>query len=153
MIQQKLGVAPPPGVWGGPETQFKCIIATAAYGGTMAPEVMHMRNVRDNMIGSTPIGNILVSGFNTFYYSWSPPVAQWIADSEGLRTTFRVLLLPISAAVHSAELVYTTISPFSPTTASVTAFLLAAAISIGAYIIAPILTGITIYRKKYASHT
>ncbi|MHA2066598.1 MAG: DUF2341 domain-containing protein, partial [Candidatus Thorarchaeota archaeon] len=99
MIQQILGVAPPPGVWGGPETQFQCIIATAAYGGTMAPEVVYMRNVRDNMIGSTPIGNILVSGFNTFYYSWSPPVAQWIAGSEGLRTTFRVLLLPISASV------------------------------------------------------
>ncbi|MGB6679828.1 MAG: CFI-box-CTERM domain-containing protein, partial [Candidatus Bathyarchaeia archaeon] len=153
MIQQILGVAPPPGVWGGPETQFQCIIATAAYGGTMAPEVVYMRNVRDNMIGSTPIGNILVSGFNTFYYSWSPPVAQWIADSEGLRTTFRVLLLPISAAVHSAELVYTTVSPFSLTAASVTAFLLAAAISIGSYIIAPIFAGLTIYRKKYAPHT
>ncbi|MFC1505646.1 DUF2341 domain-containing protein [Thermoproteota archaeon] len=153
MIQNILGVAPPPGVWGGPETQFQCIIATAAYGGTMAPEVVYMRNVRDNMIGSTPIGNILVSGFNTFYYSWSPPVAQWIAGSEGLRTTFRVLLLPISASVHSAELTYTTVSPFNPTMASVTAFLLAASIAIGAYIIAPIFAGLTIYRKKYVSHT
>jgi hypothetical protein len=151
MIQQKLGVAPPPGVWGGPETQFQCIIATAAYGSPMDPEVAYMRNVRDNMIGSTPIGKTLVTGFNTFYYSWSPPVAQWIADSEGLRTTFRVLLLPISAAVHSAEIVYTTVSPFSQTTASVTAFLLAAAISIGTYIITPIFAGLTIYRKKYAS--
>jgi hypothetical protein len=154
LVQQETQSPQPPGEWGGPESiTQRCIIATAAYGSTMAPEVVHMRHVRDNMIGSTPIGNILVSGFNTFYYSWSPPVAQWIADSEGLRTTFRVLLLPISAAVHSAELVYTTISPFNPTTASVTAFLLAAAISIGAYIIAPIFTGITIYRKKYASHT
>jgi len=152
MIQQKLGVAPPPGVWGGPETQFQCIIATAAYGGTMAPEVIYMRNVRDNMIGSTSVGSILVSGFNTFYYSWSPPVAQWIAGSEGLRTTFRVLLLPISASVHSAELAFTTISPFNPTMASVTAFLLAATIAIGAYIIAPICTGLIIYRKKYAFH-
>lgn len=153
MIQNILGVAPPPGVWGGPETQFQCIIATAAYGGTMAPEVVYMRNVRDNMIGSTHVGNILVSGFNTFYYSWSPPVAQWIAGSEGLRTTFRVLLLPISASVHSAELTYTTVSPFNPTMASVTAFLLAAAIAIGTYIIAPIFAGLTIYRKKYVSHT
>ena len=119
----------------------------------MAPEVLHMRNVRDNMIGSTPIGKTLVTGFNTFYYSWSPPVAEWIAGSEGLRTTFRVLLLPISASVHSAELVYTTVSPSSLTAASVTAFLLAAAISIGSYIIAPIFAGLIIYRKKYASHT
>jgi hypothetical protein len=118
----------------------------------MAPEVVYMRNVRDNMIGSTPIGNILVIGFNAFYYSWSPPVAQWIAGSEGLRTTFRVLLLPISASVHSAELTYTAISPFNATMASVTSFLLAAAIAIGAYIIAPIFAGLTIYRKKYASH-
>lgn len=61
MVQTSQTQTPPP--------QTGCIIATATYGSSMDSEVIFMRNVRDNMIGSTDIGKKLVIGWNVFYYS------------------------------------------------------------------------------------
>ena len=53
-----------------------CIIATATYGGPFASEVVYMRSVRDDMVGSNTLGKSIVSSWNSFYYSWSPPMRQ-----------------------------------------------------------------------------
>jgi hypothetical protein len=62
----------------------RCIIATAAYGSEIAPDVIYMRYVRDNLIGSTVIGRSIIQAWNTFYYSWSPTIAQVIAGPTSL---------------------------------------------------------------------
>jgi hypothetical protein len=119
-------------------TNPSCIIATAAYGSEMAPEVAYMRYVRDSLIGSTPTGKMLRDAFNAFYYSWSPPVAAAIAQSSDLQALFRILLLPIVAIVHVTAWVFTTFG--SADLASVVAFGVAAVLCVGTYIVLPVLT-------------
>jgi M6 family metalloprotease-like protein len=118
-----------------------CIIATAAYGSEIAPDVVYMRFVRDQVIGSTHMGRGLVNAFNTFYYAWSPAVAQAIAGNELLRALFRILLLPIVGIVHIAALVFTSVADAvgSRDAASVVAFMVAASLSVIIYVSLPVL--------------
>jgi len=115
----------------------RCIIATAAYGSEMAPEVVYMRHVRDGIIGSTPIGKILRDAFNTFYYSWSPPIAEYISDKPALQALFRILLIPISIAVRIADTTFHAAG--AGNTGSILGFTLAAIFTITTYIVLPAL--------------
>ena len=73
--------------WGG----GGCFIATAAYGSLMEPHVKILRDFRDRfMIGNT-VGRILVR----LYYTYSPPIADFIAKNDSLRAIVRVSLLPV----------------------------------------------------------
>ena len=121
-----------------------CVIATAAFGSAMAPEVAYMRYVRDKLIGSTSAGRTLVDVFNTFYYSWSPTVARAIAPSSVLRAIFRVLLLPLLWTVHATEISFTAVLGLTGNAdlASVAAFFLAACISLASYVVVPTLAAI-----------
>lgn len=118
-----------------------CVIATAAFGSAMAPEVADMRYVRDKLIGSTRVGRTLVDAFNTFYYSWSPTVASAIAPSSVLRAIFRLLLLPLVWTVHAAGVSFTATLGLTGNAdlASVAAFFLAAFISLVSYVAVPTL--------------
>jgi hypothetical protein len=120
---------------GTPFGSYSCVVATAAYGSPMAPEVVYMRNVRDEMIGSTPAGGLLRDAFDSWYYSWAPPVAQWISGSESLRALFRVLLIPIVLIVHVTALIFTGLG--GGDLAATVSFLVAAILSIGIYMLIP----------------
>jgi M6 family metalloprotease-like protein len=117
-------------------TTVQCVIATAAYGSEMAKDVVLMRRVRDQLIGSTPLGKEIVNTFNRFYYSWSPQVAQLIAPSQFLRGLFRFLLAPIVWIVKVAALVFnlTFCLGQNGDVASVTAFLTAALLATFLYV-------------------
>jgi hypothetical protein len=112
-----------------------CVIATAAYGSPMAPEVVYMRTVRDGMIGSTPMGRVLRDAFDLWYYSWAPPVAEWISGSESLRAVFRVLLVPIVLIVHVTAFIFSGLGRGD--LGAVVSFFVAAILSIGTYILIP----------------
>jgi DNA-binding beta-propeller fold protein YncE len=114
-----------------------CIIATATYGGPLDSEVVFMRGVRDDLIGSSPTGSVLVSAWNSFYYSWSPPVAYAIADSGALKTVFSVLLAPLLGSMYVVAGVYHGLAWISADLAAVVSFVLAAALSICIYILLP----------------
>jgi DNA-binding beta-propeller fold protein YncE len=116
-----------------------CIIATATYGGPYAPEVLYMRHVRDDLIGSNDVGKVLVSGWNRFYYLWSPPIAYSISGSSQLRSVFTVLLLPLLGSMHVVAFVFENIAVFSPELASVISFLTAAVMATTIYVIFPII--------------
>jgi hypothetical protein len=119
----------------------RCIIATAAYGSEMAPEVVYMRYVRDRLIGSTAVGRALVGTFNAFYYSWSPRLAESISANQFLRVVFPVLLLPLVGIVHAAALAFTIVASMTGNAdaASVIAFLAAAAMALAIYVALPVL--------------
>jgi hypothetical protein len=89
------------------------------------------------MIGSNNVGKVLVIGWNTFYYSWSPPIANIISTSESLQATFRILLYPLVGIIHSTAFIYNTIAPLSLTLASVLGFVFTGMLSI-IYIMLPI---------------
>ena len=54
-----------------------CLIATAAYGSEMAPQVQFLREIRDNTVLQTQSGTSFMTAFNTFYYTFSPTVADY----------------------------------------------------------------------------
>jgi len=62
-----------------------CLIATAAYGSEMAPQVQLLREIRDNQLMHTESGISFMAGFNQFYYSFSP----YIADAERENPAFK----------------------------------------------------------------
>ena len=73
-----------------------CFIATAAFGSKYAPAVKMLRAFRDDYLLTNSPGRALVA----FYYRYSPPLANFIADREGLRVVTRVLLSPLIAGVY-----------------------------------------------------
>ncbi|OGU14423.1 MAG: hypothetical protein A2076_16820 [Geobacteraceae bacterium GWC2_53_11] len=72
-----------------------CFIATAAYGSYLDPHVKILRNFRDDVLLQSRIG----TSFVKFYYKHSPPIADYIAQHETLRTIFRLLLTPVIVLV------------------------------------------------------
>ena len=44
-----------------------CLIATAAYGSEMAPQIQFLREIRDNTVLQTESGTSFMTGFNQFY--------------------------------------------------------------------------------------
>ena len=99
---------------------FECIIATAAYGSSLNPTVSMMRHLRDLKIGSTFTGHNFVQIFNTWYYSWSPPVAKFIGLTEARRALARILLTPLTQTITASDSVYDLLS-WSPEAASLAA--------------------------------
>jgi hypothetical protein len=68
-----------------------CFIATAAYGSPMTPHVKVLREFRDRILLVNRVGKAFVD----LYYSYLPPVADFIARHSSLRTMVRWSLLPI----------------------------------------------------------
>ncbi|WP_025027156.1 Ig-like domain-containing protein [Caldalkalibacillus mannanilyticus] len=81
---------------GGEQPIDECFIATAAYGTKFTPSVTLLRNFRDQFLLTNGLGKKFVE----FYYKHSPPIAQFIADSEILKFTVRTLLLPAIAVAY-----------------------------------------------------
>jgi hypothetical protein len=67
---------------------FRCFIATAAYGSAMAPDVKRFRKFRDDVLLKSAAGRAFVDT----YYEVSPPVAGFIAKHETLRAVTRGVL-------------------------------------------------------------
>ena len=65
---------------------WECFIATAAYGTDTAKEIDILREFRDTVL----LPNSLGLRFVSLYYKISPPIADFIAQHEVLRTTVRV---------------------------------------------------------------
>ena len=72
-----------------------CLIATAAYGTELAPQVQILREVRDNVLLSTNSGKSFMSGFNEFYYSFSPTIADWERQNLIFKDTVKITLTPL----------------------------------------------------------
>lgn len=72
-----------------------CLIATAAYGTELAPQVQFLREIRDNTVMSTSSGAAFMSGFNQLYYSFSPTIADMERDNPLFKETVKVLITPM----------------------------------------------------------
>jgi hypothetical protein len=67
-----------------------CFVATAAYGSALAADVDMLRHFRDALMRKTVLGELAVE----VYYTFSPPVALVVGESELLRWTARAVLDP-----------------------------------------------------------
>jgi len=72
-----------------------CLIATATYGSELAPQVQQLRELRDNSLLQTASGISFMSGFNQFYYTFSPTVADWERESPIFRETVKLTITPM----------------------------------------------------------
>jgi len=83
-----------------------CIIATALYGSPLEPEVCFLRHFRDYTLVKIA-GEDFVSGFNSWYYSFSPEVAQFIDDNPWTRIPAIAILSPLIWALHVVDAIAT----------------------------------------------
>ena len=72
-----------------------CLIATAAYGSEMAPQVQFLREIRDGKIMATESGTAFMTGFNQFYYSFSPAVADYERENPVFKEAVKLTLTPL----------------------------------------------------------
>lgn len=111
-----------------------CLIATAAYGSELAPQVQFLREIRDNTLLSTASGASFMTGFNQAYYSFSPAIAYLERENETFKGVVRVAITPALYAMGVMALA----DPGSDV--SVVAFgLVAVSAMAGVYVAGPIL--------------
>ena len=72
-----------------------CLIATAAYGSEMAPQVQFLRELRDNTVLQTQVGTNFMTEFNQFYYSFSPAVADYERENPMFKEAVKLTLTPL----------------------------------------------------------
>jgi hypothetical protein len=72
-----------------------CLIATAAFGSEMAPQVQFLRELRDNTVLQTESGASFMTGFNQFYYSFSPYIADYERENPAFKETVKIALTPL----------------------------------------------------------
>jgi hypothetical protein len=72
-----------------------CLIATAAYGSEMAPQVQFLREIRDGKVMTTGTGASFMSGFNEFYYSFSPYVADYERENPVFKEMVKIGITPM----------------------------------------------------------
>jgi len=115
-----------------------CVIASAAYGSELAPEVQFLREFRDRSVISTLAGGQFMRIFNEFYYSFSPTVARLTASSPQLSAGVRALIYPLIASLRVAASVFQALLPFNIEVAMVLSGVLASCL-IGLAYISPIM--------------
>ena len=72
-----------------------CLIATAAFGSEMAPQVQFLREIRDGKVMVPQSGTAFMTGFNQFYYSFSPAVADYERDNPVFKEAVKLSLTPM----------------------------------------------------------
>ena len=76
-----------------------CLIATATYGSELAPQVQQLRELRDNSLLQTASGTSFMSGFNQFYYSFSPTIADWERENPVFKEVVKITLTPMISSL------------------------------------------------------
>ncbi len=72
-----------------------CLIATATFGSEMTPQVQFLREIRDNTVLQTESGSAFMTGFNQFYYSFSPAIADYERENPMFKEVVKLTLAPL----------------------------------------------------------
>ena len=72
-----------------------CLIATATFGSELSPQVQQLRELRDNTILSTESGTTFMTGFNQFYYLFSPAVADLERENPIFKEVVKISITPM----------------------------------------------------------
>ena len=76
-----------------------CLIATATYGSELAPQVQQLRELRDNSLLQTESGTSFMKGFNQFYYSFSPTIADLERENPTFKEFVKITLTPMISSL------------------------------------------------------
>ncbi len=92
------------------QTQPSCVIATAAYGSDLAAPVQFLRDFRDGLVQHTYLGSSFLSAFNNWYYSWAPSIAEQEANNNIMRSSVRVVILPLLGTLFLAQQIFSVLT-------------------------------------------
>jgi len=84
-----------------------CLIATAAFGSELSPQVQFLREIRDNIVLQTESGSVFMAGFNQFYYSFSPAIADYERENPTFKEAVKLTLTPLLTSLtllHYADI-------------------------------------------------
>jgi hypothetical protein len=98
-----------PGQGPTPPPKSGCLIATAAFGSEIAPQVQFLRNFRQNYILSTNAGSSFMNVFNSWYYSFSPYVADYERHQPWLQQVVRTSIYPLIGILLTSEKAYSSV--------------------------------------------
>jgi hypothetical protein len=76
-----------------------CLIATAAYGSEMSPQVQLLREIRDNQLMNTESGSAFMSTFNNVYYFFSPIIADYERENPMFKEAVKLGLTPMLSSL------------------------------------------------------
>ena len=80
-----------------------CLIATAAYGTELAPQVQQLREIRDEIVLSTNSGTVFMTEFNQMYYLFSPGISDLERQSPVFRDLVRLFITPMISSFSIME--------------------------------------------------
>ncbi|NDB87430.1 MAG: YncE family protein [Thaumarchaeota archaeon] len=83
-----------------------CLVATASFGTELAPQVQLLRETRDNVLFGTGSGTAFMVGFNEFYYSFSPTVADWERQSPIFKEIVKTGITPMISTLSILNYVH-----------------------------------------------
>ena len=81
-----------------------CLIATAAYGSEMSPQVQYLREVRDGKVMNTESGASFMTGFNSLYYSFSPYIADYQRENPMFKEIVKIGITPMLSTLSIMSL-------------------------------------------------
>jgi hypothetical protein len=89
-----------------PNGKELCLIAAAFFGTVLEPEVNFLRHLRDDTL-SKIIGKDSTDNINNYYYTFSPLIAEYISNNYFIRISTIMILLPVIAILHFADVIIT----------------------------------------------
>ena len=72
-----------------------CLIATASFDSEISQQVQQLRELRDDTILQTRLGASFMTGFNQFYYSFSPIIADYERENPIFKEAVKLTLIPL----------------------------------------------------------
>lgn len=72
-----------------------CLIATATFGSELTPQIQQLRELRDSTVLSTQSGRAFMTGFNEFYYSFSPEIADFERENQLFKEIVKITITPM----------------------------------------------------------
>ncbi|MFB5647670.1 MAG: CFI-box-CTERM domain-containing protein, partial [Candidatus Nitrosomaritimum yanchengensis] len=129
------------------ENKGGCLIATAAYGTELAPQIQFLREIRDNTVMTTSSGAAFMTGFNTLYYSFAPTVADLERENPMFKEAVRVFITPMISSLSIMSLAYNG-SEYEVLGLGISVI----ALNLGMYIATPALIGFKVHRHFKTKH-
>ena len=121
-----------------------CLIATATFGSEMAPQVQFLRELRDNTVLQTESGTSFMAGFNQFYYSFSPAIADYERENPVFKEAVKLTLTPLLTSLTLLQ--YTDIDSESEMLGYGIGIIL---LNVGMYFVAPAILIMTVTKKTW----
>ena len=117
-----------------------CLIATAAHGTELAPQIQQLREIRDNNVMSTASGATFMTGFNSLYYSFSPYIADYQRENQVFKEIVKMGITPMLSTLSIMSL--------ADTESEIVGYGIGVILlNLGMYITGPILLGIIIHNQ------